>query len=551
MMTILEIPCAEFGERRFCGRMKLRISILILQAVFLAVWPAEVQGLSFKIATYNLENLFDMHTSGTEYPEYRPGNPLGWTPEVASIKARNMAAVIGDLNAEIIALQEVESQAALSLLQDALARRGVRYPHAVIAGKRQGPVKCAVLSRFPIISQKEISTGHDGDRAILRLAVDITGHPLVLYVNHWKSKSGPESRRLASARALMADIASLEPGTDFVLTGDFNADYNEYETFREADRLNDTRGITGINHVLNTLWDGRLVEEPLLTSHAKNTLLYNLWLEVDESRRWSVNFFGRKNSPDAILVPKSLYDAQGISYVDNSFDRFDPDYLFDEKEVFRWQRDENGKGRHIGSGYSDHLPVFAEFITEPFQWASIESVGADVSSEARIADLYAMEEGPVNVRLRGAVVIYRHGNNGVIKEENGRAIYIYKAAGKLDLSGAYDLIVTELNRHYGNLEITGIRDIRPVGQVKDLEMFYLRNSTSDFAIPGFQNDVIAEIRGVYENGWFHYGNERKIRIYFPEKGLMPENFSTITLSYVRIGYHGHPEVIVETPGQIR
>jgi len=39
-------------------------------------------------------------------------------------------------------------------------------------------------------------------------------------------------------------------------------------------------------------------------------------------------FSERKTSLDSIIVSKGLYDNKGISYVDNSFDKFDPDYLF-------------------------------------------------------------------------------------------------------------------------------------------------------------------------------------------------------------------------------
>ncbi|MDI6687595.1 MAG: hypothetical protein QME06_05165, partial [Desulfobacterales bacterium] len=86
----------------------------------------------------------------------------------------------------------------------------------------------------------------------------------------------------------------------------------------------------------------------------------------NDKKRWSYNFFGEKNSHDSIIVSKGLYDKNGISYTDNSFDRFTPDYLFKGKALYQWQRTDKGKGEHLGKGYSDHLPIFACFSTEPF-----------------------------------------------------------------------------------------------------------------------------------------------------------------------------------------
>jgi len=139
----------------------------------------------------------------------------------------------------------------------------------------------------------------------------------------------------------------------------------------------------------------------------------------------------------------------------------------------------------------------------------------------------------------------------VIKERNGRAIYIYKAAEELQYQMAYDLTVTQLNRHYGNLEITGIKDVKPLGLETDMKANFIAGPDPDFADPDLRNEVIEQMKGIYENGWFHYEGDRKIRVYFPNPALKPENFSIITLSYVRIGYHRHPEIIVEKKDQIR
>ena len=98
---------------------------------------------------------------------------------------------------------------------------------------------------------------------------------------------------------------------------------------------------------------------------------YNLWLELSPDRRWSYLYFDRKNTPDSLILPRALYDGNGIDYVDNSFDKFDPGFLFDGRQnIYRWQRADRGRGKHLGRGYSDHLPVFALFSTEPFRPAT-------------------------------------------------------------------------------------------------------------------------------------------------------------------------------------
>ncbi len=319
---------------------------------------------TFTVASYNVENLFDAVTDGTEYPDYTPGQVYGWNTRMAAIKAKNTARVIRAVNADILCLQEVESERAINNLLAKLSGSPKHYRFHAITSAHTA-VQCAVLSVFPISKFEEIATC-PGCRPILKATLKIEGLPLVVFVNHWKSKSGPESLRIPYAAALRKAIEKLEHSTDFVITGDFNSNYNEYRTIRSVSRLNDTNGITGINHVLKTLWRGRLVtEDTLLGSNASGKLLlYNLWLELPEYKRWSYSFFGKKESPDAIIIPAALYDNRGISYVDNSFERVMPDFLFKNHHIYRWQRANRGRGKHLGKGYSDHLPIRATFTTE-------------------------------------------------------------------------------------------------------------------------------------------------------------------------------------------
>jgi endonuclease/exonuclease/phosphatase family metal-dependent hydrolase len=335
----------------------------------LALSPSADAG-TIKIAAYNVGNLFDAIDNGAEYPEYDPAGPFGWNRAMADIKAANIARVLTALRADIVCLQEVESRQALDLLMRQLKNNGTPYPYSAIADQEDTAVKCAVISTCPITDRKEVSPG-EGLRSILQVTVHYDHRPLVLFINHWKSKQGPESRRVAYARALKNAIDRLPPGTDYIIAGDFNSNYDEFISLPGEKALNDTSGLTGINHMLGTIVDNRLTTEADLTRPAGKAVHYNLWLELPPDRRWSYLYFDRKNSPDGFILPRALYDNTGITYVDNSFDKFDPGFLFDDrKNIFRWQRADRGRGKHLGRGYSDHLPVFALFTTEPFQPAA-------------------------------------------------------------------------------------------------------------------------------------------------------------------------------------
>ena len=364
--------------------IKKNIKVIIISILpFLLCCISSSQAKTFKIATYNLENLFDLTRDGAEYPKYIPNTGHGWTREIANIKYTNIARVLKDLGGDIVALQEVESKNSLLALRNRLKDIGVDYPFFEIADSGTTPIKCAVLSKFPIIEKKEIHVvskiDNETARKILKIILDIDGNYITLFINHWKSKQGPESMRLVYARALKREINKLKENADFILIGDFNENYNEYQTFRNSGRLNNTGDITGINHILKTIKNSEMVNEKILIEQTENEYLYNLWFEVNKRSRWSYKFFKKKSSPDNIILSKGLYDNKGISYCDNSFNKFQPDYLFNKKTIYRWQITKKGRGKHLGKGYSDHLPIFAYFSTEPFYFKNRDSVSKDIS----------------------------------------------------------------------------------------------------------------------------------------------------------------------------
>lgn len=327
----------------------------------LALMISILGGVEVKIATYNVENLFDMNNDGTEYEEYVPNGDWGWNENIYRIKLRNTANVIKDIGADIIGLQEIESETALKDLKAELNRQGLYYQYYAFARTTNSAVNTALLSRYPIQSALKLPVSRNGQyRDILEAKININGTFVRVFINHWKSKSGPESERIACAKRLVSRLNELPSDEPFILLGDFNSHYEEYRTFLRSRKLNDTDGITGINHILKTInEEGNPITYTTLKGN--NGHLYNLWYELAGEKRWSHQYKGKGEGLDNIIISPALADGKGIEYVKDSFDRFDAPYLFNKGKVYRWQQSRNYPKHHLGEGYSDHLPIFALF----------------------------------------------------------------------------------------------------------------------------------------------------------------------------------------------
>ncbi len=311
-----------------------------------------------KIATYNVENLFDLKYSGHEYEEYVPNTAWKWNTKTYRAKLKNISHVITDLSPDIIALQEIESLQALKDLRVQLKKDGLYFPYYAIASAKSTTVKVALLSKIPIHTQELRVTATYKYRNILEAKVQLGNENLYIFVNHWKAKSGAESRRVVSAKVLKKRLTALGD-VNYLLLGDFNSNYRENETFIKKRKLNDTQGITGINHVLKTT----LHHQPVtyLTLQECDECAYNLWYELPEEDRWSHKYRGKGEGLDSLIISPKLADKKGLEYQKESFSKFNPPYLFKKGKVYRWQRTYGRQKHHTGKGYSDHLPIYAIF----------------------------------------------------------------------------------------------------------------------------------------------------------------------------------------------
>lgn len=352
----------------------------------------------FTVVSYNVENLFDTTDDerNSGYGDYRISpNDRGYfsnwgemqvvdgvNVSFTDIKIANILKALEAIEAggpAVVGLQEIESKAALDLLLE--KSRHLGYVAAQFTewplNEIPNAVGLGVLSKFPIKSWKLISVDHPAGledqeaprepmRRILKVVLDVMGHDLIVYNNHWKSKGGPESWRMESAKALQADIeadaaVAGSSRVDYIILGDLNSDHNENAVIE--DRHNDTDGLTGINTIL------RAAGDELNTLRERDRSKFNLHYERERSERrtaWHEGFGW--SSMDHIIIGSGMYDAKGITYVDNSFQPPSAglprlNFLFNEDGTTnRWIQLRDGNiTRHMVGGYSDHAPLSARF----------------------------------------------------------------------------------------------------------------------------------------------------------------------------------------------
>ncbi|MFK5880959.1 MAG: endonuclease/exonuclease/phosphatase family protein [Sulfurospirillum sp.] len=379
----------------------------------------------FKIATYNVQNLFDLQKNGGEYKEYIPNTKSKWNKKNFSIKLKHISKVIKDLKADIIALEEVENLSAARALNRALKSKKYPYIYTFLK-KYKNTIDSVVFSRYKVANKYSLKV--DGyPRAIHVLKFYLDHHKLTLYINHWPAYKHGYKARAAYATKLKSALNSKE---ESVILGDLNTPLRVEKN--------------GWGKSLRDILDSGNFKKPL----------YDLWYEVPPTIRYT-HVYGRiKNALDHIIVTKNLFNDRGFEYKPNSFGVFRPKYLIDKYGYPKRWKLKNGKV-HLGVGYSDHLPIYATFQTKPYSKKVLQSVS--------ISYLKGMFNDMMPVVLKNVEAI-RVDKYGITIADGKDRIKIYLPDEKFEKGKKYDILVKRIGKYHRNMEIRLCRIIRKVGK---------------------------------------------------------------------------------------
>ena len=309
-------------------RTALLLSLLLLLCT---QEGAALKQKGISIVSWNVQTFFDTNTEGSEYKEFRKKS---WNNEKYTERLKRLSGAIKALDADVVALQEVENEDVLHDIYNFLQGEWSthkKYRYATFAKKNGAALGCAILSRFPIADIKvheftfnSLTASENGARPLLEVSVSTKQGDFVLFVNHWKSQKD-ENEESCKIRSMQEGILAhniqkkLSEGLPVVACGDFNKDI---QTFCLQDSV------------------------VCLREKSKKVSVKSLWFTSEDLlvEPGSYVFRGEWSRLDSFFI------AGGIKAESFSPCTDGPWAYSDSKEPIRY-RIESGKG------YSDHLPI--------------------------------------------------------------------------------------------------------------------------------------------------------------------------------------------------
>ena len=309
------------------------------------------------VLSYNAENVFDDKVDGSEYAEYGSSSNY-YTDRMWQVKLDHIHAVLKEAGTpQIVGLVEIENAHMAQMILESVKDLGYNNM-AVTTGDTN--TQCVLLSTYPVHFIASLpTTWHVRD--ILVASVDVKGATVDVLVNHWKAKDSSgntEVLRIEDAKVARAEVDGLlakDPSADILLLGDFNSSENEQQITGQP---------TGINTFLNLTSD-----RTSMTATPPPSSLYDGWFDVPADQRGSEVYHNQWDDLDHIIMSPGLFDRTGVSYDTGTFGAFRAPFLLSSQRAAdgrqipnRWQVFGT---HHSSEGYSDHLPVIAEFTVWP------------------------------------------------------------------------------------------------------------------------------------------------------------------------------------------
>jgi exonuclease III len=308
-----------------------------------------------RVMFYNVENLFDpREDSITSDEEYQPTGMRGWTYSRLKQKQINISKVIlavgGWEPPDLIGVCEVENFSVLYGLTNYTPLKNFSYkiihydspdPRGIDVALLYRPEKFRVLQKYPVSIRFPFDTASRTRDILFVKGIACKRDTINIFVNHWPSKFGgamatiPKRNYVASLmRRLTDSLLSVNPNSNILIMGD----------------LNESPGEEGVSKFLMAKMD---------SVNLQAGDLYDLLAGAGLSwNRGTIKFHDTWDAIDHMIVSRPMLShttPHGLHIFDAPFLLQDDEAWFGKKPFRTYYG-----ARYIG-GFSDHLPVYADF----------------------------------------------------------------------------------------------------------------------------------------------------------------------------------------------
>lgn len=168
-----------------------------------------------KIATFNTENLFDGNFIGSEYKDFK-----NWNEKDYKKKLNKIAKIINGLDADVIALQEIENNKVLKDLASL-----TDYNFQVFTKQKGAPIGLGLISKIPFKKSEIFKVSGVKTREILRVEFNFNGANVSFFVVHFPAGGYKNIEAKKRASAVLQNAIKSYPNS--ILLGDFNSNYGQ------------------------------------------------------------------------------------------------------------------------------------------------------------------------------------------------------------------------------------------------------------------------------------------------------------------------------------
>ncbi|WP_300286217.1 endonuclease/exonuclease/phosphatase family protein [uncultured Alistipes sp.] len=319
--------------------------LLLILVVLLGSAPfCRAKKPSVRIAFYNAESLYDtVSTRGSADRAWTPQGERQWNTERYRTKIEHIARVIDDLDADLIAVAEVENENVVRDLMFAM-RSDYNYIHRNARDRRGMDIVLVYKGSLFFPRRARLHAGPGLPRELLVVEGELDGTPLTLIACHLPSllnRAADRRRALSSLRATADSVREAHPENALVVLGDFNAAPDAPDPVR-------------ILSIAPCPPQGR--KRPQQTSET----LLSPFFALSRRGYGSYVYRDRRSLYDHILLsPHLVAEGSKLRY-GGSCGIFVRDYMIHREGRSAGYPLRTFRGRTYLGGYSDHLPVFVD-----------------------------------------------------------------------------------------------------------------------------------------------------------------------------------------------